>query len=63
MQKHGTGDLHYAAYDFAGGEMLLAVGRVDGAGNYGADGQAWQAHNRPALVFDLEELWGSEKTN
>ena len=57
VQKHETGDLHYAAYDFAKREMIVAIGKVDEDGNYGEDGEVWQAHNRPAILFSLDDLW------
>ncbi|GMH67153.1 hypothetical protein TL16_g04606 [Triparma laevis f. inornata] len=57
VQQHETGDLHWAAYDFAKKTMILAIGRIDEEGNYGEDGKVWQAHNRPGVVFDLEDLW------
>ena len=60
VQRHATGDLHYAAYDFAKGEMLVAIGRVDEDGNYGEDGEVWQAHNRPGILFNLDDLWNGE---
>ena len=55
---HGTGDLHIASYDFTAKMMYLAVGRINGDGNYGATGGSeWKAYNRPYLKFDLEDLW------
>lgn len=53
---HTTGDLHWAAYDFTRKQMVLAIGRTDADGEYGPGG-VWEAHNRPALLFDLADLW------
>ncbi|GMI01704.1 hypothetical protein TrVE_jg7174 [Triparma verrucosa] len=57
VQKHQTGDLHWASYDFEARTMLVAIGRIDGEGKYGEDGVVWQANNRPAVMFYLDDLW------
>ena len=57
VQKHETGDLHFAVYDFSSMKMMLAIGRIDGDGNYGGDGKVWKAYNRPAIIFDLNDIW------
>jgi hypothetical protein len=58
---HQTGDLHIASYDFLQRQMYLAVGRINGRGEYrpsgGADDSEWKAYNRPYLKFDLNDLW------
>lgn len=57
IQHHETGDEHAAMYDFTGtGEMIVAIGRIDGDGTYGPNDQ-WSAYNRPWLSFPLAELW------
>ncbi len=57
MQTHGTGDVHWASYDFgAAGTLQLAIGKTQADGTYGPNG-AGEAHNRPSLVFSLADLW------
>jgi hypothetical protein len=55
-QYHHTGDVHIASYDFESKEMYLAIGKIDGDGNYGID-HAGNACNRPYVKFNLEDLW------
>ena len=57
LKYHKTGDVHIATYDFENKEMYVAIGRVDGDGNYGPDGEQWNACNRPYVKFDLNDLW------
>ena len=54
--QHGTGDVHWAAYDFGERQMLLAIGKTDDKGNF-VDGNGGKAYNRPSIQFDLEDLW------
>lgn len=58
VQQHGTGDVHWASYDFLKKKMVVAVGRVDENGKYQHD--SWKAYGRPALLFDLEDLWAGK---
>lgn len=50
---HQTGDLHIATYDFGSDEMYLAIGKIDGNGEYGNN----KAFNRPYVKFSLQDLW------
>lgn len=57
---HQTGDVHIATYDFTNKWMYLAIGRINGEGQYGPEGgdlSTWKAYNRPYLKFNLEDLW------
>lgn len=56
-QAHATGDLHNAVYDYGLQKMWISIGRIDAQGNYGPDGSAWKAFNRPYINFDLADLW------
>jgi hypothetical protein len=39
----------------------VSVGKVDSKGNYGPDGHAWQACNRPFAEFDMDALFSDPK--
>ena len=62
MQAHGTGDLHWACYDYQNKVLEIAVGRVNGDGAYGPTkgSQEWEAHNRPSVLFSLDDLWSGQ---
>ena len=57
--EHETGDLHIAVYDYSASapKMMLSVGRVDEAGDYG-NANEWKACFRPYLEYTLADLWG-----
>lgn len=61
IQHHQTGDVHWAAYDFVGDSMELAIGRTNSEGNYGPDGSSdmsqWCAYNRPTIQWSLSDMW------
>lgn len=62
VQYHRTGDVHYATYDFFAKEMTLAIGRVNENFAYCPDeacpdSSVWKAYNRPAVKFNLEDLF------
>lgn len=60
-QYHKTGDVHIAVYDYSAREMLVSIGRVNKEGQYMPEGgtqkDVWEAHNRPFLRFNLNDLF------
>jgi hypothetical protein len=61
VQAHQTGDVHWAAYDYANQMMEVAIGRTNPDGNYypvnSTKSDIWMAYNRPTVVFSLPDLW------
>jgi hypothetical protein len=61
IQNHETGDAHIAMYDFGLKKLYFSFGRVNSNGKYCpedcVDDTIWEAHNRPYVAYDLEDLW------